>query len=156
MNPNGARHLSIAVTCKAPTMKRNQRKSAQAQEKALQEELGHREVTLMGMTGLRSAAADVANAIEMLRQVRETEKDPKQIVRAEQARADATEVFSMAHVTATTVWLERTSWEGRQAHRATLAQGERLKRATWVLAGCTAVLALSTLGLVWATVVVRL
>jgi hypothetical protein len=80
-------------------------------------------------------------------------RNPKQIVRAEQARADATEVFSMAHVTATMVWLERTSWEGGQAHRATLAQGERLKRATWVLAGCTGVLALATLGLIWATFV---
>jgi len=69
----------------------------------------------------------------------------------EQARADATEAFSMAQVTATTVWFERTSWEGGQAHRATFAQGERLNRATWVLAGSTGVLALATLGLIWAT-----
>ena len=122
----------------------------------MREQMGHLEATLSGMTGLRSAAADVANAVTMLRQVRATEEDPKQIIRAEQARADATEVFSMAHVTATTVWLERTSWEGRQAHQATLAQGERLNRATWALAGCTGVLALATLGLIWATFTVRL
>lgn len=132
-------------------MKRKQRVSA-AKEKALQVELGHLEATLMGLTGMRGAAADVAGAVEMLRQVRATEEDPKEIVRAEQARADATEVFSMAHVTATTVWLERTSWEGKHAHRATLAQGERLNRATWVLAGSTGVLVLATLGLLWATI----
>jgi len=103
------------------------------------------------MTGLHSAADDVAGAVTMLRQVRATEEDPKQIVRAEQARADATEVFSMAHVTATMVWLERTSWEQGQAHRATLAQGQRLNRATWVLAVSTGVLTLATLGLIWAT-----
>jgi hypothetical protein len=57
----------------------------------------------------------------------------------------------MAHVTATMVWLERTSWEQGQAHRATLAQGQRLNRATWVLAVSTGVLALATLGLIWAT-----
>lgn len=140
----------FTVTCQAPTMKRKQLKS-DAKEKALQEEMGHREVTLMGMTGLRSAAGDVANAAEMLRQVRAIEKDPKEIVRAEQARADATEAFSMAHVTATMVWMERTSWERMQAHRATLAQGELLNRATWVLAGSTGVLVLATLGLLWAT-----
>ncbi len=131
-------------------MKRKQWESA-SQEKALQEEMGHLEATLRGMTGLRSAADDVGSAVEMLRQVRAIEEDPKEIVRAEQARADATEVFSMAHVTAKMVWMERTSWEGRQAHRATLAQGERLNRVTWVLAGATGVLVLATLGLIWAT-----
>lgn len=135
-------------------MKRNQRKSA-VEIKALREQMGHLEATLRGMSGLRSAAADVAGAVGMLRQVRAAEEDPKQIVRAEQARADATEVFSMAHVTATMVWLERTSWEGGEHHRATLAQGERMNRATWVLAGCTGVLALATLGLIWATFFVR-
>jgi hypothetical protein len=131
-------------------MKRNQRKSA-VEVKDLREQMGHLEATLGGMTGLHSAADDVAGAVTMLRQVRATEEDPKQIVRAEQARADATEVFSMAHVTATMVWLERTSWEQGQAHRATLAQGQRLNRATWVLAVSTGVLTLATLGLIWAT-----
>lgn len=130
-------------------MKRNQTKSA-AEVKALRDEMGHLEATRRGLTGLQGATDGIAEAVTMLRQVRAT-GDPGQIARAEQARADATEAFSMAQVTATTVWLERTSWEGGQAHRATLAQGERLNRATWVLAGSTGVLALATLGLIWAT-----
>jgi len=130
-------------------MKRKQRILA-AELKALREEKGHIEATLMGLTGLKGANQGVADAVAMLKQVRSTE-DPRQIARAEQARADATEAFSMANVAATTVWLERTSWEARHAHRATLAQGTRLNRATWVLAGSTGVLALATLGLMWAT-----
>jgi hypothetical protein len=131
-------------------MKRKQRELP-AQEKALQDEMGHLEVTRMGLTNIQGATKDVADAVTMLRQVRAT-GDPSQIARAEQARADATETYSMAHVTATTLWLERTSWEGRQAHRATLAQGERMNRVTWVLAGSTGALVLATLGLIWATI----
>ena len=129
-------------------MRRN--KSSSAAEAALREKLGHLEVTRTSLTGLQGAAQGVAEAVTMLRQVRGT-GDPLQIGRAEQARADATEVFSMANVVSTTVWLERTSWEAAQAHQETLAHGTRLNRATWVLAGFTAVLVLATLGLIWAT-----
>lgn len=73
MDPSGTPHLSISVTCQAPTMKRNQRKSA-VEVKALREQMGHLEATLGGMVGLRSAAADVAGAVTMLRQVRATEE----------------------------------------------------------------------------------
>ena len=104
----------------------------------------------MSLIGLQGAAQGVADAVTMHRQVRDV-GDPREIARAKQARADATVVFSMANGTSTTVWLERTSWEAGQAHQATLAHGTRLSRATWVLAGSTAVLALATLGLIWAT-----
>jgi len=40
MGPSGAPHLSISVTCQAPTMKRNQRKSA-VEVKDLREQMGH-------------------------------------------------------------------------------------------------------------------
>lgn len=130
-------------------MKRKQRKSA-AEARATQQEIEYLEAWHGAMTAMLSASEGVGEAVTKLRDAR-AGGDPVLIAREVQARADASEAFSMSSVTATTILLGRTSWEEMRSRKETLAQGERLHRVTQILAGATGALVLATGGLIWAT-----
>ena len=130
-------------------MNRKQRKTAE-EAAATQLEIEYLESWLGAMTAMKSASEGVGEATTALRDAR-AEGDPDLIARAGQARADASEGFSMSSVAATTILLGRTSWDEMRSRSAMLAQGERLHRATQILAGAAGGLVLATVGLIWAT-----